>query len=227
MAQLAVRVQPRSGAGIGYADDMNARSPVALIADTGRGNEAAILNAALEAFGAEGFNGASMRDVAKRAGTSLSNLYNYFPSKSDLLAEVLRHANDELAARVRRAVADAGDDAAPRLREAVRAYVGFVVDHQVAMLVSTGEVRYLTGESRDRLIAGRDATQTLVADVIAEGAADGTFRTPHPDDAARAILSMIGAVAAWYRPDGRLSRGQLAEQHARYALALVEAPLPH
>ncbi|MBW0103036.1 TetR/AcrR family transcriptional regulator [Pseudonocardia sp. KRD291] len=206
---------------------MNDRSHPVLIVGTGRGNEAAILNAALDAFGAEGFNGASMRDVAKRAGTSLSNLYNYFPSKSDLLAEVLRHANDELSARVRRAVADAGDDAAPRLREAVRAYVGFVVDHQLAMTVSTNEVRYLRGESRERLTAARDATQSLVAEIVADGAADGTFATPHPADAARAILSMVGAIAAWYRPDGRLSRGQLAEQHARYALALLEAPLPH
>ena len=35
------------------------------------------------------------------------------------------------------------------------------------------------------------------------------------------------AIASWYRPDGRLSRGQLAEQQARYALALLEARLPH
>ncbi|HEV7472109.1 MAG: hypothetical protein QOJ30_4199 [Pseudonocardiales bacterium] len=206
---------------------MNDRSPAALIADTGRGNEAAILNAALDAFGAEGFNGASMRTVAKRAGTSLSNLYNYFPSKSRLLAEVLRHANDELSARIRRAVDDAGDSAGPRMREAVRAYVGFVVDHQVAMLVSTSEVRYLGGEDRDRLIAERDETQRIFERIITQGVEDGEFRTPYPADAARAILSTVGAIAAWYRPEGRLSRGQLAEQHARYALALLEAPLAH
>lgn len=206
---------------------MNDRSPAVLIADTGRGNEAAILNAALDAFGAEGFNGASMRTVAKRAGTSLSNLYNYFPSKSRLLAEVLRHANDELSARIRRAVDDAGDSAGPRMREAVRAYVGFVVDHQVAMLVSTSEVRYLGGEDRDRLIAERDETQRIFERIVTQGVEDREFRTPYPADAARAILSTVGAIAAWYRPEGRLSRGQLAEQHARYALALLEAPLAY
>ncbi|MEN3301759.1 TetR family transcriptional regulator [Pseudonocardia sp.] len=206
---------------------MNDRSPAVLIADTGRGNEAAILNAALDAFGAEGFNGASMRTVAKRAGTSLSNLYNYFPSKSRLLAEVLRHANDELSARIRRAVDDAGDSAGPRMREAVRAYVGFVVDHQVAMLVSTSEVRYLGGEDRDRLIAERDETQRIFERIVDQGVEDREFRTPYPADAARAILSTVGAIATWYRPEGRLSRGQLAEQHARYALALLEASLAH
>jgi len=204
---------------------MNGRSSAFLIGDTGRRNEAAILNAALRAFGEQGFNGASMRDVARLAATSLSNLYNYFPSKSHLLAEVLRHANAELYERVRGAVADAGDEAAPRLREAVRAYVGFVVDHQLAMLVSATEVRYLQGPERDRLVEARDATQDIFEEIIAEGAASGAFRTPYPKDAARSILSLCAAISMWYRPEGRLSRGQLAEQHARYALALVEAPL--
>lgn len=205
---------------------MNTRS-AALVADTGRRNEAAILNAALQAFGLKGFNGASMRDVSKGAGTSLSNLYNYFPSKSKLLAAVLRHANDELQRRVADAVEHAGDDAPSRLREAVRSYVGFVVDHQVAMLVSTNEVRYLDPGDRAGLVAERDATQDVFERIIAQGAADGSFRTPYADDAARAILSTVGAIASWYRPDGPLGRGQLAEQHARFALALLESPLPH
>jgi AcrR family transcriptional regulator len=205
---------------------MNARSPrTVLIGDTGRGNEAAILNAALEAFGDKGFNGASMRDVARGAGTSLSNLYNYFPSKSHLLAEVLRRANDELYARTSAAVEEAGDAAAARLRDAVRAYVGFVVDHQVAALVAISEVRYLQGPERDRLVAARDSTQAIFAEIVAQGAANGEFRTPYPADAARSIVSLCSAVSTWYRPDGRLSRGQLGEQHARYALALVETPL--
>jgi AcrR family transcriptional regulator len=206
---------------------VNTRPPAAaLFGESVRGNETAILTAALDAFGEKGFNGASMRDVARGAGTSLSNLYNYFPSKSRLLAEVLRWANDELYGRVVRAVEDAGDDAAPRLREAVRAYVRFVVEHQVAMLVSVGEVRYLQGPDREPLIAARDSTQAVFADIVAQGVASGEFRTPYAADAARSIVSLCSSIATWYRPDGRLSLGQLAEQHARYCLALVEAPLP-
>lgn len=190
------------------------------------GNEAAILQAALEAFGAKGFHGASMRAIALGAGTSLSNLYNYFPSKSELLAAVLRWANDELYGRIRRAVEDAGDEAAPRLREAVRAYVRFVVEHQLAMLVAVGEVRYLQGPAREPLIAARDSTQAIFEEIVAQGAANGEFRTPYPADAARSIVSLCSSIATWYRTDGRLSKGQLAEQHARYCLALVEAVLP-
>lgn len=207
---------------------MNTRSPsVALIGETGRRNEAPILNAALAAFGEHGFNGASMREVAKRAGTSLSNLYNYFPSKSHLLAELLRRANDELLERTSRAVEHIGDGPAARLREAVKAYVEFVVDHQLAALVAISEVRYLHGEHREQVVRARDRTQAIFGEIVVEGAAAGVFATPYPQDAARNIVTMCSAISTWYHDTGRLSREDLAQQHAHYALALVETRPGH
>ena len=64
----------------------------------------AILDAGLETFAATGFHGASVRDIARAAETSLSNLYNYFPSKEDLLVAVLKDANKELRAQVDEAI---------------------------------------------------------------------------------------------------------------------------
>jgi AcrR family transcriptional regulator len=205
---------------------MNGRSPSAatpLIGDPGRRNEAAILNAALTAFGEKGFYGASMRDVARGAETSLSNLYNYFPSKSHLLGELLRRANDELLARTSAAVDGAGDDPVARLREAVRAYVGFVVDHQAAALVAISEIRYLAGEEREQVVSARDSTQAIFGRIVADGVAAGEFSTPYPEDAARSIVSMCSAISTWYRHGGRLSKEALGERYARYALALLEA----
>lgn len=205
---------------------MNSRSPVvAKLGDPGRGNGAAILNAALAAFGEKGFNGASMRDIARGAETSLSNLYNYFPSKSHLLAALLRSANDELLNRTGAAVRGAEHGPVERLREAVKAYVGFVVDHQTAALVAISEVRYLEGEDRRQVVRARDSTQAIFGEIIAEGVAAGEFTTPYPDGAARNIVSMCSAISTWYHVDGPLSKDALADQHARYALALLEARL--
>ncbi|MGC9666160.1 TetR family transcriptional regulator [Planosporangium sp. 12N6] len=205
---------------------MNERSlaaTTALIGDPGRRNEVAILNAALTAFGEKGFYGASMRDVARGANTSLSNLYNYFPSKGRLLGALLRWANDELLARTRAAVENAGADPVARLREAVRAYVGFVVDHQAAALVAISEIRYLEGEERDQVVHARDNTQAIFSTLVAEGVAAGEFATPYPEDAARSIVAMCSAISTWYREGGRLSKEALGERHARYALALLES----
>ncbi len=193
-----------------------------MLSDSDRGNKAAILNAALVAFGDKGFNGASMRDIASGAETGLSNLYNYFPSKSHLLAELLQRANDELLNRTSAAVRAAEDGPAEQLREAVKAYVGFVVDHQTAALVAISEVRYLRGTDREQVVRARDSTQAIFGEIVDEGVAAGEFTTPHPEGAARNIVSMCSAISTWYDERGQLSGQDLAEQHARYALALLE-----
>jgi len=55
-----------------------------------------IFEQALELFSEKGYAGASMRELAKRCGTTPSNLYNYFPSKEDLLQEVFRVGAEQI-----------------------------------------------------------------------------------------------------------------------------------
>ncbi|GAA0400391.1 hypothetical protein Acor_78110 [Acrocarpospora corrugata] len=50
---------------------------------------AAVLTAAAQTFGARGWTGTGMRDVARAAGVSVETMYAHFRSKSDLLMAVL------------------------------------------------------------------------------------------------------------------------------------------
>ena len=49
---------------------------------------AEILDSARKAFAEKGFDGASMQDIARKAGMSVGNFYRYFPSK-DAIVEAL------------------------------------------------------------------------------------------------------------------------------------------
>lgn len=53
-------------------------------------NREAIVRAALAAFVETGFHQTGIRDIAKRAGVSLGNLYNHFSGKDALIAEIAR-----------------------------------------------------------------------------------------------------------------------------------------
>lgn len=182
-----------------------------------------ILDAALASFADLGFNGASMRTIAGAAGTSLSNLYNYFPSKDDLLVAVLKDANEELLRRLGERVESADPAPAERLRAAVAAYVEFSTDHRLASIVAISEFRYLEGERRQDVVASRDSTEQIFIDLVAEGVATDDFSTDHPREAARAILLLCATVSTWFHPDGGLSPEMLAAQQADFALALVKA----
>lgn len=188
-----------------------------------RPNEQAIFLAAMESFSTNGFNGASMRDIASRAGTSLSNLYNYVPAKADLLAHVLRLANDDLLAALTVSLEKTTGEAAERLKIAVRAYVMWSVHRQTAGVVAMGEFRYLEGALREQVVAARDKTQHIFTEIIEDGVAAGEFRTPYPREAARNVVLLCAALATWYHPDGGRTAEQIAQEQARLALAMVEA----
>ena len=56
---------------------------------------AALLAAGAELFGERGFERATTRELAARAGIAVGTLFNYFPSKEALALELVRQAADE------------------------------------------------------------------------------------------------------------------------------------
>jgi AcrR family transcriptional regulator len=190
-----------------------------------RSNEEAIYAAALNAFAELGFNGASMRDIASRADTSLSNLYNYVPAKADLLAQVLRLANDALLSQLRDALKRSEPPATEQMMAAVKTYVIWSARNQTAGTVAMGEFRYLSGAQRREVVQARDETQRLFTEIALRGVHEGVFKTPYPQQAARNIVLLCSAFATWYRPGGGSTPDEMAEVQSRLALAMVEASI--
>ncbi|MDN5758669.1 MAG: TetR/AcrR family transcriptional regulator [Tomitella sp.] len=62
-----------------------------------------------------GFAGAKVRAIAEECETSVGSVYSYFDGRAELLAEVFRGGADHELAQVRKAVADAGPDAAAKV----------------------------------------------------------------------------------------------------------------
>lgn len=55
-----------------------------------------LLNTARKAFLQKGYKAVSMREISKMSGIGLSNIYNYFSSKDELLTVVLRPLLNEM-----------------------------------------------------------------------------------------------------------------------------------
>ncbi len=59
--------------------------------------ERLIIASALELFAEDGYNGSSMQSIARKAGVSKGNLYNYFEGKKQLLEAVLMNGLNQVA----------------------------------------------------------------------------------------------------------------------------------
>ena len=55
-----------------------------------------IIDAAIECFATTGYHAVSISDLAKHAGISKGLMYNYFPSKDELLRTIFREVMDEM-----------------------------------------------------------------------------------------------------------------------------------
>jgi AcrR family transcriptional regulator len=67
-----------------------------------------ILKASVPLFAEVGFEGVSMRDVAKRVGCTPAALYYHFPSKEQLYLETVAYAFRKVTAIVKEAISAAG-----------------------------------------------------------------------------------------------------------------------
>ena len=93
-------------------------------------NRAAILRAALEAFGELGYEGVAVRDIVRRTELASGTFYNYFPDKDAVFAALIADAATSARRRVQEARAGARDRA-ELIERGFRAYFEWVVEDPV------------------------------------------------------------------------------------------------
>ena len=97
-----------------------------------------ILQAAEDEFVTSGFKGASIRDIANRAGLPKANVHYYFNSKLDLYSAVLKHIM-ELWEAVFSGL-NANDDPATAFRSYIRAKMQYCQAHSNASRIFSSEI---------------------------------------------------------------------------------------
>ncbi len=176
-------------------------------------------------FRAHGYPATSVRDIARALDIRGPSLYSHVTSKEDVLWAIVERAAcafEDAAAQALAATEDAGPRA--RIDALVRAHVAVTTADPEQASVFDREWRHLAAPRREQVLARRDAYEAIFRHAIEEGIAAGAFVAIDPVVAATFLLTALNAIAAWYRPGGRLSPADLADAYADLALrALTEA----
>lgn len=181
--------------------------------------------AAAAAFVEVGYHGASVRDVAARAGLSVPALYHHHRSKQDMLVAVLDVLMADLDGRMAAAAAEADvrapGDPVVRFRLLVECLALEHAHRGEHASIAASEMRSLEPANRERIDRMRRDVQDAVTAAVRAGVAAGAFRTRHPVDAARAVVTLCTSLVQWYRRDGPLSPQEVAARSVELALDLV------
>lgn len=186
----------------------------------------AILRAAVEVMGEDGYEGASIRDMAARAGVSVAALYYHFPSKLDLLLEFLDEAYDVTLSRIDRRLLAAGPDPEVRLDEIVGTLIAAQLHDPFAQLaanVASREYTRLKPPDRSAIDQKRRRIRRRIEDVIEEGVEQGGFHNAEVQEAARAIYILATSLVEPYK-EMRCSMAEVIVLYQGFARAIAGAP---
>lgn len=188
-----------------------------------RDGRQAILEAAIERFTEVGYHGTSVRQIASAANLQVASMYHHYPSKQAILQAIMERVLSDVIDRTRSAIKRADNGPTEQLRALMNAWVLFHTQRRGEALIGASELRSLDQDGLKRIVALRDEQESMFRSVIDAGVATGEFSTPHPREAARAVINMGRSVASWFRPEGPQSATILAAEYADLALAMVQA----
>jgi AcrR family transcriptional regulator len=207
----------------------------------------AIFEAAARLIANEGFHGMSMRHLARAADTSLSNLYNYFSSKEEILFALQRQAFETLVASASEAL-ERVEDPTGRLYIFISHHLHYFAAHPEVMRVLVHEAASLPPKQRhtvrrlknEYFRLGREILLRLIDQGYAGGAAGpetapeaGTrSETPEPvadaelDRVTYSVFGMLNWIYGWYDPRVHGSARDLARTIHRIVLCGVVTRCP-
>lgn len=127
------------------ASDSQTRSSHLAASNEGRFDQqlSKILDHATEVFCDKGYEGASMRDIARATGMSLAGMYHYFGTKERLLYLIQKLSFTAILERLRRRLSES-DDSEQRVRAFISNHLEYFLEHQPAMKVLSHEDDALT-----------------------------------------------------------------------------------
>ena len=184
-------------------------------------NVTTIRRVAIDIFARQGFHATTLRQIAKASEITLGTLYHYYPSKQDLLAELMSDALAPLIDSGKQVRTEFANDPKRQLFEAVRRFVLITLESPQLAIIADVELRSLTGENAVKALAMRDEYEGIIRSMVAEGAESGVF---HPGDvkmATFAVLAISNQPAYWFSSRGELSADAVADAQALLALRLV------
>jgi AcrR family transcriptional regulator len=176
--------------------------------------------AAVRLFGAKGFAATGIRELARESGISVASLYHYMETKDDLLLSLMLDGMHSLLTPALEAL-ESTSDAADQMCALVDIHIDFHCSRAALARVTDAEIRALSGEAREQVIALRDEYERLWRDAIVAGDANGTFHVPQPRLTTFALLEMCTGVSHWYSPDGMYSVRAISSYYSALSLRML------
>jgi AcrR family transcriptional regulator len=170
-----------------------------------------VLSAARDLFDTRGYQGTTIREIARHAGVAVGSVFTTFASKGEILSEVMQARIDPLYAELDRVMPHLHGSVADRLRTMFAVHLEFEAQH-VRLFLSHIAAAYDWTLSPGAQPYGRNKRlKGAVVACLEQGKTRGEVR---PEVASEEVVDLLMAAYAWtYRlviTDGADARTMIA-----------------
>lgn len=184
-----------------------------------------IYRAAAHIICEKGYDATSMNDIAEAVGITKAGIYHHISGKRELLFGIMNYGMDSLDEQViipARAITDAEQ----RLRAIIASHVHLITSRSTKygynpVTIIVDEVAGLTPAQRRKIDHRKRVYIDLVRDTLKQLHEEGKLRELDETTAAFSLLGMILWLSRWYKPEGRMTPEQIAEEVTKIALGGV------
>lgn len=178
--------------------------------------QAEIIIQSARLFREKGYLATSIRDISESLDMTSAALYYHFKNKEEILLAIMHIGLEGLIKGVESAVA-AQDDIWDKLRAAFRTHMRASLDNQDFAFVLLKDLRHLSPEWQDKVVAERDAYDRYWDRLLLEAREQGVV-APHVDLEMFRLLAFgaINLAISWYNPAGKYSPEEIADLFLDY-----------
>ena len=176
-----------------------------------------ILRHAAGVFSEKGYGGASIRDISRVSGVSLSGLYYYFESKQELLYLIQLYTFSEIVRRLEERLAGVAEPL-ERVRILVRNHLDYFLQHPVEMKVLSHEADALNGRYGREIAEIKKRYYALALDVFENLRRNGAARRMNSRVAVLSLFGMMNWIYTWHNPKVDPSPESIADTMAEIFL---------
>lgn len=171
-----------------------------------------ILHHAALIFAAKGYEGASIRDISRSSGVSLSGLYYYVDSKQKLLYLIQLYAFNTILVRLQKRLEGVAHPQ-ERLRILIHNHLDYFLRHPLEMKVLSHEDDALEGDYRKEVAEIKRRYYALAVQIF-EDLRSGSARRINSRVAVLSLFGMMNWIYTWHRPQADPQADSLADAMA-------------
>jgi AcrR family transcriptional regulator len=153
-----------------------------------------VIDAARELFDTQGYDGTTIREIARHAGVSVGSVFTTFASKGEILSQVMQHRLDGLYAELDRVMPHLRGETVERLRTMFAIHFAFEVQHTRLFLAHIASAYDWTLPPTAMPMGKNQRLQCIIRDCLEKGVAEGDVCEAVDQ---QEIIDLLMAAYAW------------------------------